>query len=165
MIFKCSIDLGTLLEKIDKLIFEIRSIWRLFARALYARAHPNATCKFDFLSIQIILKSLEVNDEFCKPQTLIFLFFFQLKTKTQIRGIIVFQQFKAIFFIKTLCLVLFICKTYLSMYWFKIRLMTRKIGSCRHFQFGFTFCTCITLRLADRLFFVGEWLGMTGNYM
>ena len=71
--------------------------------------------------------------------------FYQLKTKIQIRGTIVFQQFRAHVFIKPLCLLLFRFNIYLSMYQFKIRSMTLKIWSCRRFKFGFTFCTCITL--------------------
>ena len=85
----------------------------------------------------------------------------------QIRGINVFQQFKAHFFIKTICLLLFICKTYLSVYRFKIRSMTMKIWSCRRFQFCFTFCTCITLRLAVTNSFLLEscytWLATKPN--
>ena len=77
-------------------------------------------------------------------------FFFNLKTKMQIRGTIVFQQFKAHFFIKTF---FFRCNTYLSMYWWKIRSMTLKIRSQRLFQINFAFCTCITKLLHINDFF------------
>ena len=55
---KCSIDLGRLSEKVRFVAFEIRSKWRPSAGARYARARQNATCKFNSVFIQIILKSL-----------------------------------------------------------------------------------------------------------
>ena len=71
----------------------------------------------------------------------------------QIRSNIVFQQFKAHFFIKTFCLLLFGCNTYLSMFSWKMMSMTLKIRSRRLFQINFAFCTCTTKLLHMNDFF------------
>ena len=81
-------------------------------------------------------------------------YFFQFKTKMQIRGTFVFKHIKAHFLIKTLCLLLFGCNTYLSMYWWKIMSMTLKIRSRQLFPIDFTFFTCITKLLHINDFFI-----------
>ena len=65
MLFMLNIDLWTLLEKNRYVTFETWSKWRLSAGARYARAGLNATLKFDFFFIRIILKSLWTNDKLC----------------------------------------------------------------------------------------------------
>ena len=86
--YPCAIMIwGHFLKKIWHVIFEIRSIWRPSAGARSARAWLNVTCKLEFFSLKDFFKSPLINCKLWQNLTATVLFF-QLKTKSLIRGLI-----------------------------------------------------------------------------